>query len=164
MGPLGLCPETWDQVKDELCLHCGAKLKKYWHRLTPGLVKALAKLYAAICEKGENDININDEMNNRRFELNHSERSNWQKLRLHALVARVRYAGEVQKGRWLITRRGVDFLLGRVSVPVRVQSFRNRVVDHDTQMADLTAVMKGKPYWEREFDYDIFTPKQEGLF
>lgn len=139
-------------------------MKKYWHRLTPGLVKALARFYAAICDKGENDLDIHSELDKTPFAFSHVQKSNWQKLRLHGLVARVHEDGEVKKGRWLITRRGVDFLLGRVEIPCRVQSFRNRVVEHDSSSVGIKDVMGTTPYWEREFDYDIFEPTQAKLF
>lgn len=147
----------------EKCEHCGASLKKYWHRLTPGLVRALAKLYRAVVEKGKNDIDINEEMDNTKNKLSHTEKCNWQKLRLHGLVARVREDGRVMRSRWLLTKRGSQFLSGKVLVPLRVQSFRNEVVDHDAENVSVGHVMRNSVHWEQDFDYDIFEPKQESL-
>ena len=40
------------------CESCGASLRKYSHRLTPILVKALIKFRTAVVKKNENKIHI----------------------------------------------------------------------------------------------------------
>ena len=69
-------------MSDHYCHHCGASLKKYWHRITPGLVKTLAKVYERVCEKGENHVAKGE------LKLSHGEYGNFQKLRFHALIAK----------------------------------------------------------------------------
>ena len=141
----------------ETCLHCGARLKKYWHRLTPGLVKVLVKCYKKVSEKQENIFLMKD------LNLDHSEYGNFQKLRFHGLIAKNRVNGEIQHKEWLITSRGTDFLRGEIQIPIRVQTFRNRVVDHDIELVTVTDVMRDVVYWEQNFDYDIFKPIQKTL-
>jgi hypothetical protein len=140
------------------CPHCGANLYKPWHTLTPGLVKALSKFYKEICENGKN------EWNRKGNELSKNEDSNLTKLRFHGLIAKVYdEQGKRVGGAWLITKRGVDFLKGGLEIPSRVQTFRNRVVDHDPKKVNLREVMQSEPYWEQEFAYDIFEPQQGTL-
>lgn len=143
---------------EERCPHCNALMKMYWHRITPGLTKVLAKIYAKVCEKGENNFRMDE------LKLDHSEYGNFQKLRFHALIAKEVDDGELIKGSWLITRRGVNYLKNIESIPVRVQTFRNKVVDHDSELVNLSEVMrKTDPYFEVKFDYDIFEPHQKLL-
>lgn len=145
--------------QNEKCPHCGASLKKYWHRLTPGLVNTLVKVYTQVCSTGKNVIN------KKSLNLSHSEYGNFQKLRFHALIAKYIVDGEWHKGEWLITHRGAQFLHGEIQVPVRVLTFRNHVEDHDEQLVTVTNVIGTQPYFEKEFDYQVakVAPEQVSL-
>lgn len=142
----------------ELCPCCGAKMKKYWHRITPGLVGILIKCYDFVKENGQNRFKMNE------LKLSHSEYGNFQKLRFHALIAKHKVDGEWVGQEWVMTSRGIDFLCGRITVPVRVQTFRNRVVDHDLETIHIKNIWNGGlPWFENKFDYSVFQPKQESL-
>lgn len=129
------------QVLESKCPHCGASLKKYWHVLTPILVKALVKVRKAVYLKGENNIHLLKEMpGDTQLEIH--EWNNFTKLRFHGLVAKYKDAdGKHLSGRWLITKRGFAFLRGELEVPARVLTFRNRVVEHDPRMVKLRDVI-----------------------
>lgn len=135
------------------CLHCGASLKQYWHRLTPLLVKSLVKLRAGVVENGENKVYVNKDL-----ELSTTESMNWTKLRFHGMIAKYMENGTWKRGYWLLTRKGADFLNGKIEVPVKVKTFRNKVIDHSTELVTVSDVMRSKPYLETieiiEFDYD----------
>ena len=135
------------------CEHCGASLKKYWHRITPGLVSALVKFYVAICNKGENDIHLLREMTGEQ-KLEPHEWNNWTKLRFHGLVAKTD-----RSGYWLLTHRGAEFLKGRLAIPVEVQTYRNEVVGHSDQEVFIKDVVGKLPYFEAREDikFDIAT-------
>jgi hypothetical protein len=137
----------------ERCPHCNASLRKYWHSLTPGLVKVLVKCYAYASEH-DNLFKMRD------LKLDHSEYGNFQKLRFHALIAKKKQDGEKVERVWLITQRGADFLKGMIQIPDKVQTFRNKVVDHSPELVTVRDVMKSEPYWEQDFSYDLFAPKQ----
>lgn len=139
-------------MNEELCTHCGASLKKYWHRLTPGLVKTLAIIYSTVCSKSENKISKDE------LDLTHSEYGNLQKLRFHALIAKYKKDGVWRRGDWLITKRGADFLKGYCEIPYRVQTFRNKVVAHDAKKVGISDVMKSDKYFE---GYDDFRNQLE---
>lgn len=145
-------------MEHQTCETCGASLKEYWHSMTVGLVKTLVKCYEHVCRTNCNVFKMND------LKLDHSEYGNFNKLRFHGLIAKYRVDGEVQNREWVITRRGVAFLKGELQIPLRVKTFRNRVVDHDEEMVTVTNIMKNQLYWEDKFDFSIFEPKQSILF
>ena len=140
----------------ERCPHCNASMKKYWHSLTPGLVKVLVKCYVYASEH-------DNEFMMKNLNLDHSEYGNFQKLRFHALIAKKKEDGEKVERTWLITARGADFLKGTIQIPDKVQTFRNRVVEHSPELVTIRDVMKSEPYWEKDFSYDLFEPKQQSL-
>jgi len=130
------------------CEHCGASLKKFWHRITPGLVDTLVKSYTVVSAKNEN-VFTRDEL-----ALSNSAYTNLYKLRYHGLLAKHKVNGEWHKGEWLITRRGGQFLRGELAIPFRVQTFRNKVIGHDSETVTLAQVMKEKLYFEVNFEFD----------
>lgn len=132
------------------CPHCGAKMEGRWERLTPGLVKVLVKFKQEVINRQRNLINPNKLAN-----LTHTEKANFQKLRFHALVAKVRVEGEHPAGMWLLTRRGSQFLLGQISVPRRVFVFRNDVKEHDTDLAFVGQILRsGLPTFDGFYDFE----------
>lgn len=131
------------------CEHCGASLKKFWHRLTPGLVDTLIKAHEVIVAKNENKV-TRDEL-----DLGNSAYTNLYKLRYHALLVKNIVAGEWHKGEWIITKRGGQFLRGQTSIPFRVQTFRNKIVAKDERLVDIKKVLGTEPYFEVNFDYDL---------
>lgn len=136
------------------CEHCGANVMRYWHKLTPGLVGSLVKLYTKVCDKGENIVHKSD------LDLDHSEYGNFQKLRFHALIAKFRPEGHWDHSTWVITKRGVLFLKGLIKVPDKVKTYRNKVEAHSDHPVNVTDVMKSEPHWET---YSDFIQKQGDL-
>jgi len=139
-------------MEPKKCEHCRegeyiVRVKKYWHRITPGLIRTLAKVYGKVNEKNENIVFMNE------LDLDHSEYGNFQKLRFHALIAKLRKSGEVIHRAWVITHRGAQFLRGEISIPKRVQTLMNKVVAHDTEMIDITRAMQQEPDWETYEDF-----------
>jgi hypothetical protein len=124
----------------EYCHYCGASLKKYFHKLTPGLIFTLAKIYKKVSDKKENIVRMQE------LDLNHSEYGNFQKLRFHALIAKYKINGVWKKGEWLLTKRGAEFLKGQIEIPFRVQTFRNKIVAYDIKKVFLVDVA-GPVYW-----------------
>lgn len=140
-------------MEEEFCDKCGASLKKYWHKLTPGLVRTLVKVYERVNEKGENKIHKNE------LTLTHGEYGNFQKLRFHALIAKYKENGEYKSGMWLITRRGAQFLTGQISVPESVQTFRNKVVGHSIEEVSVADIIgrRNEPYFQTDFAFTLAT-------
>lgn len=130
------------------CETCGASLKKFWHRITPGLVDTLVKSYTVVSSKGENVFNRDE------LALSNSAYTNLYKLRYHGLLAKHKVNGEWHKGEWLITRRGGQFLRGELAIPFRVQTFRNKVIAHDSDLVKIGQVIGQTPYFETNFEFD----------
>lgn len=138
-------------TKHNKCFNCGANLKEWWHTLTPGLVNNLVAMIAVVKQKGINQVHLQRELN-----LSKNEYNNFQKLRYHALIAKCYdRLGNHKPGYWLITDRGGKFLRGEMSVPAKVKTFRNKVVDHDLDTVNIRDY-RGKVSWfETDFDFDI---------
>lgn len=145
------------------CPHCGAKLTGRWERLTPGIIKTLVKLWTEVLAKGVNDIHLQVEM-----ALNNNEYNNFQKLRYFGLVAKVRGSNKQGDavsghGRWLITRRGAQFLHGTATVNRRVYIFRNHIEDRSVERVHVGDVFKEKQDWPRHEDFAAQIEEQEEL-
>lgn len=144
----------------QTCDHCGARLSGRWERVTPGLVNMLIKFRQAIHAKGKNDVNPN-----RDCQMTHSELANFQKLRFHGLVAHVEEEGERASGRWLITRRGQDFLRGVVAIAPEVFIFRNQIEKRtDKDSVFLKDIFKkDMPYFDEIHDFK-YEPSKKDFF
>ena len=131
-------------------------MKMYWHKLTPALVKTLVKIYMKVHDKGENRIHPHNEM-----DLTTSEHMNMTKLRFHGLIAKCKEDGQVERGYWLITRRGADFLKGELALPRDVQTFRNKVTNHKGDLVKVKDVLGSEPYVQGidDFEYEIYVPE-----
>jgi len=141
-------------MNEHVCPHCGASMKMYWHHLTPLLVETLVLFYKAVCDKAENCVHMPKDIS----ELTKTQYNNFQKLRLHGLVAKVKVGGVRKRGHWLITRRGAQFLKGELALPRDVQTFRNRVVGHKGRMVRIGDVLGSEPYVQSidDFEFDIY--------
>lgn len=139
-----------ESVTVTTCPHCGASMKQYWHKVTPGIVSALGKFRMAVINKGENRIHLIQDMKGKSFELAPYEWKNWTKVRFNGLVAKYRQNGVWERGYWLLTKRGNDFLTGKIDIPDRVLTFRNQVIDHGSERVSVHDVVHqlDLPYFE----------------
>lgn len=130
------------------CPHCGANTKAFWHKLSPGLVSVLIKAIEYVKIHNKNCFHYKD------LNLNYSEASNLQKLRFHALIAKV----PDKAGHWLITKRGGQFLRGEIVVPMRVQTYRNEVKEHSKEMIHISDLRHKFPEFQSKFAYEYQQP------
>lgn len=141
-----------EQQSEEICEHCGSSLKQWWHTLSPGLVNALWKFAKAVGRNRSNCLHPLDDIVGD-LKLTPHEWNNLTSLRYFGLLARDRKS----YAKWLLTHRGSLFLKGKLAVPKRVKTFRNKVVGHDEQtvtIADFYRFRDGA-WFEQQFDYDI---------
>lgn len=146
------------QTENKHCPHCGARLKEWWHVLTPGVVGALRKFATAVHRYNRNDINPRKDLDGTDLELTKNEDGNWSVLRYHGLVAHVRKPDGTRKGGyWLLTRRGGQFLRNEIAIPRRVKSWRNRIVGYDQKFIRITDLKDVQPFYETidTVEYDI---------
>lgn len=131
---------------NEHCPTCGHSMKAYFHTLTPGLVSVLITAIEFVHASGKNQFHLQDDLH-----LSVNAFCNVTKLRFHALIAKV----DGKPGFWLITARGGRFLRGEIAVPSKVKTFRNRVIEHSTELIHINE-LKGKiPEFEKEFAYEV---------
>jgi len=136
---------------EERCPYCNASMKKYWYKITPGLIVMLRKFYKNVIQKGENKLIRKD------LDLSNNEYINFTKLRFHALIAKYKQGGQRKEGIWLVTKRAAQFLHGKISIPRRVLTFRNKVVGYSRERVNIKDVMKSVPYLETDFNYEVTT-------
>jgi hypothetical protein len=134
-------------LEDGKCPVCHAKISKYKSQMNIVQSKALIKISKGVILKAQtrtfqeaNDIFVSHLPNH--LELTHSERSNLSKLRLHGLIAKVKEDGQVQAGRWLVTKRGWEYLKGQ-AVPAYIYHFRNKVINSSEETITIGEAMKG---------------------
>ena len=146
------------------CPHCGASLEKRAHRLSKGLVKSLVLFKLKVCELDRNEIHLRNDMS-----LTKNQYNNFQKLRYHGLVAKC-FDKETKlrkSGYWLLTRRGNQFLKNEISVPVRVITFRNKIVERDEKRLSVHEILTDSslPYWDNIETYGskLIYPQQIDL-
>ena len=130
------------------CPHCGASMKAWWHTLTPGLVNCLIKALKTVRVTNTNRFHLLQDLNLTKMEYN-----NFQKLRFHGLVA---HADENKKsGYWLLTSRAGKFLHGEITIPKKVKTFRNRVIEHSEEVTGIADFRNQVEWFESEFNFDV---------
>ncbi len=138
------------------CPTCGASMKQFWQPLSPGLVKTLVKFKSKVVEKNSNKIHIPKDL-----QLDHNEYNNFQKLRYHALVAKYKEDGMHIQGIWVLTARGSNFLKGKLPIPKKVLTFRNKVIGYSEELVFVKDVIGKIPYFDSDFDFEIAGADQE---
>lgn len=150
-------------MEKDICPCCGASLKMYWHRLTPILVKALRKFHDGVIVKQDNCIHLIKDLKGTSQELGPYEWKNWTKLRFHGLVAKYKKNGVWKRGYWVLTKRGNDFLHGRIELPVSVLTFRNKIKEHAIDKVSIREVMNNDMYVEElnDIHFKLYEPDVE---
>lgn len=156
---IGVKPEeTAQQILDLVneptevgkCQICDANVTKYKSTINIVMTNALIKISRAVYIKAQttafteaNDIYVSRIP--KTIELTHAEKTNLNFVRLHGLIAKVTKDGKVQRGRWLITKRGWAYLRGE-AVPATLTHFRNRVISREDETITLLQVMYDGKY------------------
>lgn len=127
------------------CLLCQANVVKYKSTINVVMTKALIKISRAVAIKAQHKPfteanNIYVSRIPKDIELTHAEKTNLNFVRLHGLIAKVVEDGKVQRGRWLITKRGWAYLRGE-AVPATLTHFRNHVISTEPETITLLGVM-----------------------
>lgn len=149
------------EVEKNTCPHCGQSMREYKVSVTPILVKMLVKFRMAVLDKGENKVHLLKDMDGKDYELTKHEWNNFTRLRFHALAVKVKD----ESGYWLMTKRGADFLNGKVEIPREVWIRNNRIVEHSENLIGIKDLLGISPYLEKLEDivYRSFEPNQTTL-
>lgn len=136
------------------CENCGAAMKIWKQKLTPGLVGLLAKFATKVHETGVNDVHLSSQMSVKANDL-----CNFPKLRYFGFVAKVKDAsGNHVGGHWLLTRRGAQFLRGELEVPSYINTWRNHIHDRSETLVtihDIKGTYGLVEYFQTAFDFEI---------
>lgn len=130
---------------NETCPSCGQAVRARWEVLTSGLVKDLSIFHEAVLRKGKNEIHLQDDCT-----FNKNQYNNFQKLRYFGLVAKVQEEGKTRSGRWLITRRGGEFLRGVTPINKKVLIFNNHIKDRSENQIFITDIKGGREWMVAE--------------
>lgn len=143
------------EANDGKCDRCGQTIKTYRYRLNRTHAMFMKAMADKGSEIGKNDIDIGD------LNISYSIRTQITKLRLHALVARVKNTNGAQILRhWLITHKGWNFLKGE-PIPSQVIVFNNQVLGHGDELTTIRTVL-GVPITKDLDNYEeVPVTKQE---
>jgi len=89
------------------------------------------------------------------FRDNINDYNNWQKCRYSGLIAHVVINGVIQRGKWLITRQGWEFLEGKKKLPVWVEVSDNHIVARANKLIGVRDVYHGSEAIVTTFQYFI---------
>lgn len=101
--------------------------RKYWYKITPGLLDVLFIMVQYVHEQDRNEFTIK-EIRDRLKPFQYTQTT---KLRFHGLIAKIKDEDGVHHGKWLITRRAGDFMRNEIVLPVKVQTQNNKVIGYD---------------------------------
>lgn len=101
--------------------------RKYWYKLTPGLLDVLFILLEYVHDNDRNEFTAKEV----RDRLKTFQYTQFTKLRFHGLIAKIKDENGTFTGKWLITRRAGDFLRNEIVLPQKVQTQANKVIDYD---------------------------------
>jgi hypothetical protein len=62
---------------------------------------------------------------------------------------------EGKPGCWLITHRGGRLLKGEIAVPLKVQTFRNKVLGHSEAQVNILEFRREEPFFEKIPEFDV---------
>jgi hypothetical protein len=137
----------------EVCPYCGAEKKEVaTHSLTTGLVRDLIIFAKRAKEKGENKVHITKELD---FSIN--QWCNFQKLRYFGLVAKWEAEdGNKKTGFWVLTRNGLEFLQGKLSVHKKVSATKKGITERSEEMVCIDDFPQSdENYWQKDFNIEI---------
>lgn len=135
---------------DATCPHCGAQMKEWWHRLTPGVVELLFRTIEVVKNKGVNIVEKNEVCKT------NSECCNYNKLRYFGLIAYARDDNDDRiDGVFVLTRNAGAFLRGEIGMPYKVKTYRNELVEKSEEMVMVNSFRGKYPWFDSKYDFDF---------
>lgn len=123
--------------------------RKYWYKLTPGLLDILFIMVQYVHETGVNEFTMKDLYSRLKpYQYNQTT-----KLRFHGLIAKVKDENGTFHGKWLVTRRTGDFLRNEIVLPQKVQTQNNAIIGYDDITVSIKDVYKGDVYLEGRAEF-----------
>lgn len=123
--------------------------RKYWYKLTPGLLDVLFILLEYVHTNDRNEFTAKEV----RDKLKTFQYTQFTKLRFHGLIAKIKDDNGTFTGKWLITRRAGDFLRNEIVLPQKVQTQANKVIDYDDVNVSIRDVYGDDLYLEGRAEF-----------
>ena len=123
------------------CPHCDAKMVEYRHALSKPLLTAFTRIAEHTLPRRKYAFK-----NLKYLTLN--ARTNLYKLRYWDLIRKE--PGDEKGGDWVITDRGVDFLMGHMALPTHVWSYRGEFLRYEEETKYITEILL---LWKYRPDY-----------
>lgn len=136
-------------LQDSLGVSDREPARKYWYKVTPGLIDILLIMLDYVHEKNENAFTWK-EVRDRMKAFQYTQQT---KLRFHGLIAKIKDDDGKFTGKWLITSRAAEFLRGDIAIPLKVQTCNNKVIGHDDLTVTIREVYGSTPYLEGKADF-----------
>lgn len=144
------------EIRDEICEHCGARMKEWWHRLTPGLAYLFLRAVDHVEKTGTNLVDKNVLFS----DSSRSHYNNFNKLMYFGLVAYEENPdGSRVNHHFVITTNGLRFARGEMKMPMRVKTYRNKKIEEDENEVGIEFFRGKYPEFESEFAFDIHNGK-----
>ncbi len=121
------------------CPHCGGKVVRYPHTLTPLLMRGLYKAARAADRDGKYEIGA--------VPLSYSQRQNLQKAQYWGLIEKYDPA-RPRGGWWVVTPLGYRFLRNECALQRVVWTFRGKPVEFEGPHVTITSITGG--WWWRD--------------
>lgn len=143
--------------KEGRCLCCGAKVTKYWYKMTAGLADILIIMLKRVRETNKNHIKLRELYD----VLTPYQTTQMSKLRFHGLIAKHRDADGRHDG-WVLTKRAGLWLKNEQRIPLRVQVYRNHITDKSVETVSAYDIIGSdkKEYLETTFAYERAKPAE----
>jgi len=145
--------------EEAICRECGQCMPRiYKYHLDDSDVSLLLKIWHSVIRLGINDIDV------REANLSHTERDRVTQLRFHAMIAKVKNnKGKQVPAHWLLTKRGCDFLKGKITTSKYVLTSKNQVIGHSPEQVsrkDFKILNDFGPHFEWEIVEGDYLKKQ----
>ena len=124
------------------CLCCAESMSLLSRTMSRQMAGTLRKIAIRVQETDKNDV-IPAEFTGDLF-LNRTQYANLNVLQKHGLIAHLSIK-DGNKRHYCMTRRGYDFITGKIQIPKTVYSLRNKLVRKSEDMVTITDIL-GEPY------------------
>jgi len=135
------------------CPHCGQSLRRDFYRPAQIFIEILLRMRTWAHENGTGYIADMGEVRDNSGKV-YTQLS---KMRYLGLIAKYRENGKQVARHWVVTKRGSDWLKGKVAIPAKVRVFDNKIEWRSPESVTVGQVHGSQPYIETlndiEFDY-----------
>jgi len=138
---------------EKKCPVCGHIEKAWWQPLSRSLVRCLCRFGNAVKQKKFNKIHLQ-----REIELTKSEYNNFQKLQYFGLVAK-----HDERGCWVLTKRGLEFLQNKIAVNTKVLTLKDKKIEEGTEFKKISQFTNDEFGFASHYNFEIVDYEVHGI-